>query len=130
MPDPSQPAPPLKSRPAVRWMGFLVGLALLGSALWAVHAQHASLKELPATLRQGRWWLIGAALGLPILNWLITSAIFHVLMLPASRHEGARGPTFREMTLLIGSAWLLNYLPLSPGLIGRVAYHRAVHGIP
>jgi hypothetical protein len=114
----------------LRWLGFLVGLALLASAIWAVRTQHGSLAEVPATIREGHWWLVAAAIGLPILNWLITSAIFHVLMLPASRSPDAPGPTLGEMTLLIGSAWLLNYLPLSPGMIGRVAYHRAVHRIP
>src|SRR5690606_6920191 len=35
-----------------------------------------------------------------------------------------------EMHALIASAWLLNYLPLRPGLVGRIGYHRAVNGIP
>lgn len=131
MPEPSEPAPrPGHARRVVRWIGFVVGLALVVAAGWAVRTQQGSLTEILIPVREGRWWLIALAVGLPILNWIITSAIFYVLMLPATREKGAPGPGFGDMTLLIGSAWLLNYLPLSPGMVGRVAYHKAVHRIP
>jgi len=35
----------------------------------------------------------------------------------------------REMFELIGSAWLLNYLPLWPGMFGRLAYHKKINRI-
>ena len=33
------------------------------------------------------------------------------------------------MGALIASAWLLNYIPLRPGMIARIAYHKKRHGI-
>jgi len=60
---------------------------------------------------------------LPIVNWILTSASFWVI----TRRYGRVG--IGEMSALIGAASLLNYLPLRPGLFGRVAYHRAVNGI-
>jgi hypothetical protein len=33
------------------------------------------------------------------------------------------------MTFLIGAAWLLNHLPLRPGMVGRVAFHKKYHGM-
>jgi hypothetical protein len=78
---------------------------------------------------------VGLALALPVANWLLTSGIFYFLMLPRAASQGAGAcdrehVSFYEMSLLIGSSWLLNYLPLSPGLFGRVAYHKAVHRVP
>jgi hypothetical protein len=65
------------------------------------------------------------------LNWLLSSGVFHFLMMSSEVEvSGRRAVPLGEMTLLIGSAWLLNYLPLSPGMMGRVAYHRAVHRVP
>ena len=49
---------------------------------------------------------------------------FCLLYRPTSRIR------FTEMIALIATAWLLNYLPLRPGMIGRFAYHRKVNKIP
>ena len=35
-----------------------------------------------------------------------------------------------DMCGLICSACLLNYLPMRPGLVGRIAFHKLVHGVP
>jgi hypothetical protein len=119
-----------------RWVGFIVSLALLAAAAWAVHGQWSSLSEAVGAARGARLWLVVLAVALPVLNWLLTGGVFYFLMLPRAAVvvEDAPGVprqvSLTEMMLLIGSAWLLNYLPLSPGMIGRVAYHRAVHRIP
>jgi len=65
-----------------------------------------------------------SALVLPAANWAFTSLLFLTL----TRAHGRVGSG--EMAALIGAAGLYNYLPLRPGLAGRVAYHRAVNGIP
>src|SRR5690606_18485027 len=67
--------------------------------------------------------LLAAAILLPVLNWVVVSVSFWVMM----GRYGRIG--LREMAALIGVAWLLNYLPLRPGLIGRLGYHKAVHGV-
>lgn len=120
-PPPETPAPPT---PRPRWRsiaGFGVGVVLLGAAAWAVGTQDFAAVWGAVTRRLG--WV--AMLGLlSLVNWLLMSEVFHTLMRPygvVSR---------REMRALIGASWLLNYLPMRPGLLGRVAYHKAVNGIP
>ena len=58
-----------------------------------------------------------------MLNWLSISTSIWILL---SRF-GKVG--LGEMLALIGMAWLLNYLPMRPGMVGRVAYHKAVNKI-
>ncbi|MFM9996252.1 MAG: hypothetical protein ACKVU4_10680 [Phycisphaerales bacterium] len=101
-------------------VGFVVGVALLGAAVWAVGTQEfAALRSVAAE----QFGLVLALAALAAVNWLLMSEVFHALMTPygvVSR---------REMRALIGASWLLNYLPMRPGLLGRVAYHKAVNGI-
>jgi hypothetical protein len=116
-----------------RVAGFVVGLLLLLAAVRAVAVQGPGAREAWSSVRSAGPALIAAALVLPAVNWLIISASFWLVMkryLPPER-PGGRPPelTLSEMARLIGAAWLLNYLPLRPGMIGRIAYHRAVHGI-
>jgi uncharacterized membrane protein YbhN (UPF0104 family) len=33
------------------------------------------------------------------------------------------------MFVLVGSAWLFNYMPMRPGLLGRIGYHKAINQI-
>lgn len=109
-----------------RWrpiIGFAIGIALLIAAV-AVAARHAALGEAWRTVQNAPWWLIALALLLPILNWLVISGSFWIMM----RRYGR--VAFGEMVCLIGASWLLNYLPLRAGMVGRVAYHRTVNKIP
>src|ERR1051325_3569231 len=128
----ASPAPhPGGARSRWRWLGFMVSAVLIVAAAWAIRGQWTALSNVGDVVREGHWWLVAAGIGLPALNWLLSGGIFYILMRPrgwemASRREVPLG----EMMLLIGSAWLLHYLPLSPGLLGRVAYHRAVHRVP
>jgi len=95
-------------------------------AVWAAaRAPRAGggLLDAWASVRGAPAWLIAAAVGLPVMNWLFTSAVFWVL----TGRYGRVGAG--EMSCLIGSAWLMNYIPMRPGLFGRVAYHRTVNGI-
>lgn len=106
-----------------RWRpvaGFVAGLILLAAAVWAVASQDIS-GVWHAVATRARWVALVGVLALA--DWLLMSEVFHVLMKPygvVSR---------REMRALIGASWLLNYLPMRPGLLGRVAYHKAVNGI-
>jgi hypothetical protein len=72
----------------------------------------------------GRWGLAALAVALPVVNLACTSGAFWVI----TRRYGRVG--FGEMGALIAAASLLNYLPMRPGLLGRVAYHRIVNGVP
>lgn len=124
-PDPG-PAAATHARPFSRLRataGFIIGLLLLAAAVWAVARQGATARQAWETARAAPGWLVAAALLLPLSNWLVISLSFWVLM----RRYGRIRPG--EMAQLIGAAWLLNYLPLRPGMIGRVAYHRTVNNI-
>lgn len=68
-------------------------------------------------------WLTAMAVLLPAMNWLLVAWSFQIL----NARYGKVGAG--EMTALVGASWLLNYLPLRPGMFGRVAYHRRYNGI-
>jgi hypothetical protein len=55
---------------------------------------------------------------------VLTATVFWMLM----RRHGPVG--WGEMNALIASSTLANYVPLQAGSIGRLAYHKVVHGIP
>lgn len=103
---------------------FAFGLCLLGAAVWVVTRQSTALADAWAAAKTAPPWMIAAIGLLPLANWLLSSLIFWII---TSRY-GRVG--LWEMSALLGSAWLLNMLPLKPGLVGRVAYHRAISGIP
>lgn len=134
-PDP-QPAsaPPaadlaeLRARQTRPWpraiAAFVFGLVLLAIAIRVVLGEHATFEAGLAALRRAPLWMLIAAFTLPLLNLFCAAGSFWVL---TNRHGRVRYP---EMLGLIGSAWLLNHLPLRPGMVGRVAYHKMVHNIP
>lgn len=111
-----------------RWFriaGFVAGAALVVLAVVAAlrqdpQAMHRSIEALG----DHPWWFVLLFVTLPLLNWLSISASIWFLL---SRF-GRLG--LRETSALVGMAWLLNYLPMRPGMVGRVAYHKAVNGIP
>jgi hypothetical protein len=108
---------------ARRLLRFIIAIALLAAAVFAV-STHAA--DAPRALRAGviaAPWLAAAAILLPAVNWLIMSVSLWSLV-----NRYGRVP-LREMFCLVGAGWLLNYLPMRPGLLGRVAYHKTVHGI-
>ncbi len=66
-------------------------------------------------------------LALPCASLLVTAA--GIAALTNARLTLEKRISFPEMLELIGASWLLNFLPLSPGLFGRIAYQRARHGV-
>lgn len=104
---------------------FVLGLGLLALAVWSAARSQTggSLADAWASVRAAPLWLVACAVLLPGANWLLTSAVFWVL----TRRYGEVGAG--EMARLIGAAWLMNYIPMRPGLFGRVAYHKAINRI-
>ncbi len=102
---------------------WAVGLALLVAACVEA-ARHAdAIRAAWGAMTDAPLWLIACVVIGPLANMFFTGAAFCVL----NRHYAKVG--LGENVLLIASANLLNYLPLRPGMLGRVAYHRKVHGI-
>ena len=107
--------------------GFIVGLLLVAGAIWALRGNTDGFRGAWERTIQ-RWWSLPVLLGLPLLNWALVSATFYVL----TKRDAQRRPrvSLGEMSALIGASALANYLPLKPGLLGRVAYHKSVNAIP
>jgi hypothetical protein len=99
-----------------------MGLALLAAAVGAVWKQSDALAQAWRSLEAQRWAIL-PLLALPVVCLALASLSFLVL----TRRFGRVG--VGEMFALLGAAWLLNYLPLKPGVAGRVAYHAAVNKI-
>ena len=119
--SPGSRAPP--SRP-LRWAGVVIATALLAAAIVVVVRQHDAIGQALDTMRQPAASNLGLLLGSVLANLLLTGLLFTVLI---SRY-GKVGRV--EMQALIAAATLLNFLPLRPGLFGRIAYHRTFNAIP
>ena len=110
-----------------RWLtvaGTVVGLLLIGAAVSVVVARRGDLSGAFEALSRAPVWMVVLALGLPLVNWAVVSLALWVI----TARYGPVKPG--EMLWLVGGAWLLNYLPMRPGMVGRVAYHKRVNGIP
>lgn len=105
-----------------RLVGSIAGLVLLAAAVWAVAGEPEAWRAVHSARADWRLWSL--AIALPALNWLVISLSFWPLLSRYGRIEVS------ETVALIGSAWLLNYLPMRPGLVGRLAYHKVVNQIP
>lgn len=122
-PSSGAPNPVRRRRSAIV---FVFGIALVAGALWFALGAGSGAGALNNAWHRAKYApapLLVATLALPLLNWLLTSAYYFVL----TRRYGRVGAG--EMASLIGASWLLNYAPLKPGLLGRVAYHKTVNRI-
>lgn len=113
-----------RARTRRRLIGFALAALLFAAA---VVVMFRSADTFPAAFAAARaadplLWVI--LLTLPAINCALSGESF--LVLTCRTHAVPR----RDMHALIASAWLLNFLPLRPGLVGRVAIHKVVHQIP
>lgn len=106
-----------------RWITFALGAALLAAAVVAVSRAGASWSGAWSMLRSAPAGALALVVGATPLTVALTAGTFHLLTNRYGRLGGG------EMLALISAAWLLNYLPMSPGMFGRLAYHRAVNRI-
>lgn len=109
----------------------MLGLALLAGAVVMVARQHmtirVALRNVADQPSLDRAELIALMLVSVLANIALTAMMFRLLMSRYFRNGSRVGAM--EMQALIASATLVNYLPLRPGVIGRVAYHKTVNGI-
>jgi hypothetical protein len=105
-------------------VGLVVGLGLLAGAVLTVAREHETLAAALDTVRRPS---LGRVLGLVaaiVANVVLTALMFNVLI---SRYGRV---AVVEMQALVAASALLNFLPLRPGLFGRIAYHRTFNAIP
>ncbi|MCH7601797.1 MAG: hypothetical protein IIB54_03415 [Planctomycetes bacterium] len=102
---------------------MLVGLLLLIAAILVIWERRELIGDALEAVRHPAPLDVAILLGCVAINIMLSGVVFHLLML----RYGKVG--FFEMQALIASATLFNYLPLRPGLLGRIAYHKAVNNI-
>lgn len=120
----SSEQPSSRARSRARLVAQIVGYLLLVGAIVVAATQGDSWGEVSDRLRTASPSLVALLAGCVFANLALTGLVFSVLMRPYGRVG------LWEMQWLIASSTLLNLLPLKPGLVGRVAYHRSVNGIP
>jgi uncharacterized membrane protein YbhN (UPF0104 family) len=106
-----------------RRIGFVVGIGLLCAAAIYLAANPTELRSFLDQIIHAPAWAITVVLVGPLLNWVLVSQCLWAL----NRRHGEIART--EMLALVGSAWLLNHLPMRPGLVGRIGYHAKVNKI-
>ena len=111
-------------RAQLRRIGTVVGVLLVGAAVIAVWRNQAIGDSLARAVRNPDWIALVAISVAIVANQVLTSGVFWILM----RRHGSVG--FQEMNMLVATSTLGNYVPMQAGSIGRMAYHRAVNGIP
>lgn len=112
-----------RGRGVGRVVMLVVGGTLLIAAVAVVVRHWPALGASIETARGAPVWMIGLALAAPLANIAAVGLSFLVL----TGRYGRVGAW--EMIALITSAWMLNMLPLRPGLIGRIGYHKSVNKI-
>lgn len=103
---------------------FVVGAVLVVGAVAVVAGSPGQFTRAVEQVWAAPGWMLVAIAALPAANIVLSAAAFHAL----TRRFGV--VTRVEMVALIASANLLNFLPMRPGLVGRVVYHREVNRIP
>jgi len=112
----------------VRVVGTIAGLGLLALALAAVVTQRDALDAAWKSLARPEPLLVLGLLGAIVGNLLLTAGVFGCLIrrFPTDTAKVGR----LEMVELIGASTLINFVPMKPGLFGRIAWHRVVNHIP
>jgi hypothetical protein len=99
-------------------------VALLVAAVAAVAGSRETIGEALDAVRHPSPGPVALLIGAVVSNVVLTALMFSVLM----TRYGKVG--VGEMLALIAAASLLNFLPLRPGLFGRIAYHKVYNAIP
>ncbi len=102
-------------------MGGVVGLTLFAGAVASIVYAGEGTRAAMVRMFDAPPPVLALLLVLPIANLMLTSMCFQAL----TRRYAYVEP--KEMHALIAASFLLNFLPLRPGLFGRVAYHTRVH---
>ena len=113
----------MHARGWMRWVGLAIGMACLAGAIVVATREHAALMAALDALRAAR----PPAVALLLLGFVVAIPLTAALFLILIRRFARVG--FGEMLALISATSLANMLPLKPGLIGRVAWHRVHHGV-
>lgn len=112
------------SRRWLRWVGLAIGAGLLAAAVVTVAREHETIAGALDAVRRPTVGMVLLLVAAVAANIVLAGLTISVLM---SRY-GRVG--LLEMQALIAASALLNFLPLRPGLFGRIAYHKTRNDIP
>lgn len=107
-----------------RLVGFIVGVILVVTAIIAIVRSAPTLDQLRIAVSKPNPWLIITAALATLASIIGGGGMFYALVRAFGRI------TFFEMCKLIAASSVLNYLPMRPGLVGRVVHQEVVNGIP
>ncbi|MCH8005404.1 MAG: hypothetical protein IH888_04130 [Planctomycetes bacterium] len=110
-----------------RWLrpaALVIGVALLTSAIAVVVGRRHLIGEALEALGEPRFLDVLVLLAAVPVNLFLTGLLFYLLI----RRYGRVG--FLEMQALLAASTLVNFVPLRPGLFGRIAYHKTINAIP
>ncbi len=113
-----------KAKSLARILGFVLGLGLLASAIFVISRSAPTLDQLRGVISRIDAWLVVGAVVATLGTLVGATGMFYALV----RHFGRIG--FFEMGRLIAASSVLNYLPMQPGLVGRIVHQEVVNGIP
>jgi len=114
---------PDRRRTALRVIGLAIGLFFFAAAIHFAMAEKAEFAKALEALRDPPPVAVVLVLASVAIGAVLSALLFHILM-----KRFGKVP-FWEMQALIAATAFANYLPLKPGFVGRVAYHRLRHGI-
>lgn len=107
-----------------RRIGSIAGLVLVAAGIVSVLRDGAVADSLARAVRSPDLGALGLLVASVVATQLLSSVVLWVL----TRRAGRVGVV--EMNALVAASTLGNYVPMQAGSIGRVAYHKAVNGIP
>lgn len=122
--DPVEDAKHGRGRILIQRLGLSVGVILLVAAIAVVWRNQDQITAALEAIRDPSLFHVSILLLCVVMNIILSGLLFSLLI----ARYGKVG--ILEMQALIASATFINYLPLRPGLFGRIAYHKTVNDIP
>lgn len=114
---------PARAKRILRVAGLIFGLVCLAGAIFTAMHEREQFRTALQALRDPPPMAVALVLASIAVGVVLSATLFHILI-----RRFAVVP-FWEMQALIAATAFANYLPLKPGFVGRVAYHRLRHGI-
>jgi len=103
--------------------GYALGAVLIIAAIVVIALKYDEVADALVALRRPSPAMIAMLLAGVLVNVMLTGLFFGVLL---ARYGSVR---MTEMTAVLAVATLMNYLPMQPGLIARLAYHKRFNQI-
>jgi hypothetical protein len=106
------------------WAGLGVALLLLAAAIATVAGERETITQALDAVQHPSFGRVGLLVAAVVANLVLAGLTLSVLISRYGRVAAI------EMQALVAASALLNFLPLRPGIFGRIAYHRAFNAIP